>query len=57
MIRITVWGDDATMIDAIVMDVMEAVEAEKDVEVAMVVDRSTSTKTKVRSVLPVVSLT
>ena len=45
------------MIDAIVMDVMEAVEAEKDVEVAMVVDRSTSTKTKVRSVLPVVSLT
>jgi len=50
-------GDIVTMIDAIVMEVVEAMEAEKDMEIDMVVDTFISKKTKVRPVSPVALLT
>jgi hypothetical protein len=46
-------GDDATMISVTVMEVMEAVEVAKVVEVEMAADKSSSTRTKVRPVSPV----
>ena len=51
MIRMTVRGDDATMIDAIVTEAVVVVEA------ARVVEMSTSLETQVRPVSLVASLT
>ena len=51
MIRMIVRGDDATMIDAIVMEAVVVVKAER------VVDMSTSQETQVRPVSLVASLT
>ena len=51
MIRMTMQGDDATTIDAIVVEDVVVVEA------ARIVDRSTSLATQVRPVSLVVSLT
>ena len=51
MIRMTVRGDDGTMIAAIVVEAVVVVEA------ARVVAMSTSLATQVRPVSPVVSLT
>ena len=54
MRTIEIIHDDVTMTVEIVMVIEEITE---DVEVVEVVDKSIGTKTKVRPVLPVVSLT
>jgi sorbitol-specific phosphotransferase system component IIC len=46
-------GDDATMIGVTVMEVVEVVGAERVVKVEKAVDKSTSTRTKVLPVSPI----